>query len=61
MLSSLHFQSKVDALALAKAATSFIKDTSTMCARCDTMDHCTDMCLIVAGVKEARRQINMVN
>ena len=39
----------VEVLALAKAATSFIKDTSTMYALCDTMDHYTDVCPIVGG------------
>ena len=31
-----------------------------MCALCGTMDHCTDMCPIVAEVKEARGQVNVV-
>ena len=45
---------QVEALVLVKAATSLPKETSTMCALCDTTDHCIDVCPIVAGVKEAR-------
>ena len=51
---------QVEALTLAKAATSLPKETSTMCALCDTTDHCTDVCPIVAGIKEARGQVNAV-
>ena len=40
---------QVEALALAKAATSLPKETSIMCALCDTIDYCTDVCPIVAG------------
>ena len=38
---------QVEALALAKAATSLPKETSTMCALCDTMNHCIYVCPIV--------------
>ncbi|GFZ14664.1 hypothetical protein Acr_24g0008540 [Actinidia rufa] len=51
---------QVEALAHAKAATSFTNESSSMCVLCDTMDHCTDVCPIVAGVKEAREQVNVV-
>ena len=51
----------MEVLAHAKAATSIPKETLTMCALCDTMDHCTDVCPIVAGVKEARGQVNAIN
>ena len=40
---------QVEALALAKVITSFTKDTSIMCALCDTIDHYTDVCPIMAG------------
>ena len=40
---------QVEILALAKATTNFTKDTSTMCALCDTLDHGTDVRLIVTG------------
>ena len=52
---------QVKVLAHVKATTSFTKDTSTMCALCDTMDHCTDMCPIMAEVKEAHGQVNAIN
>ena len=52
---------KVEALALAEATTSISKETSTMCVLCDTTDHCTDVCPIMAGVKEARGQVNAIN
>ena len=52
---------QVKDLAFAKATTSISKETSTMCALCDTMDHCTDVCPIVAEVREARKQVNAVN
>ena len=52
---------QVEALALAKAATSLPKETSTMCALCDTTDHCTKVCPIVTGVKETCGQVNVVN
>ena len=45
---------QVESLALAKVAISLSKETSTMYALCDIMDHCTDMCPIVVGVKEVR-------
>ncbi|GFZ14646.1 hypothetical protein Acr_24g0008360 [Actinidia rufa] len=51
---------QVEALAHAKAATSLTNESSSMCVLCDTMDHCTDVCPIVAGVKEARGQVNVV-
>ena len=44
-----------------KTATSLPKETSTMCALCDTMDYCADVCPTVVGVKEARGQMNTVN
>ncbi|GFZ06767.1 hypothetical protein Acr_18g0009370 [Actinidia rufa] len=50
---------QVEALAHAKAATSLTNESSSMCALCDTMDHCTDICPIVAGVKEARGQVDV--
>ena len=40
---------QVEALAFAKATTSLPKETSTICALCDIMDHCIGMCPIVAG------------
>ena len=40
---------QVKALALAKAATSLPKETSIMCALCDTIDHYTDVCPFVVG------------
>ena len=40
---------QVEALAHAKTAINFVKESSSMCALCDTMDHCTDVCPIVAG------------
>ena len=52
---------QMEVLALAEATTSLPKDTSIMCALCDTMDHCTNVYSIVAGVKEVRGQINTVN
>ncbi|GFZ02212.1 hypothetical protein Acr_15g0008200 [Actinidia rufa] len=51
---------QVEALAHAKAATSLTNESSSMCVLCDTMDHYTDVCPIVAGVKEARGQVNVV-
>ena len=51
----------MEALTFAKATTVVPKETSTMCALYDTMDHCIDMCLIMAGVKEAHRQVNKLN
>ena len=48
-------------LKFAKTATSLPKETSIMCALCDTMNHCTDMRPIMVGVKEARGQVNVVN
>ncbi|GFZ02203.1 hypothetical protein Acr_15g0008110 [Actinidia rufa] len=50
---------QVEALAHAKAATSFTNESLSMCVLCDTTDHCTDVCPIVAGVKEARGQVNV--
>ncbi|GFZ19874.1 hypothetical protein Acr_28g0005790 [Actinidia rufa] len=50
---------QVEALAHAKAATSLTNESSSMCVLCDTMDHYTDVCPIVAGVKEARGQVNV--
>ena len=52
---------QVEALAFAKATTVVPKKTSTICALCDTIDHSTDVCLIMTGVKEARGQVNAVN
>ena len=52
---------QVETLALAKAATSLRKETLTMCALYDIMDHCTDVYPIIAGVKEARGQVNAVH
>ena len=40
---------QVKALAFAKATTVVPKETSIICALCDTMDHSTDVCPIVAG------------
>ena len=40
---------QVEALTHVKASTSLPKETSSMCALCDTIDHCTDVCPIVAG------------
>ncbi|GFS36290.1 hypothetical protein Acr_00g0045170 [Actinidia rufa] len=40
---------QVEALAHAKAATSFTNESSSMCVLCDTTDHCTDVCPIVVG------------
>ena len=40
---------QMEALALAKVATNLPKETSIMCARYDTMDHCIDVCPVVAG------------
>ena len=40
---------QVETLAFAKATTSTPKETSTMCALCDIMDHCTDVHPIVVG------------
>ncbi|GFZ12049.1 hypothetical protein Acr_23g0004340 [Actinidia rufa] len=51
---------QVEALAHAKAATSLTNESSSMCVLCDTIDHCTDVCPIVAGVKEARGQVNVI-
>ncbi|GFS37337.1 hypothetical protein Acr_00g0051420 [Actinidia rufa] len=51
---------QVEALAHAKAATSLTNESSSMCVLCDTMDHCTEVCPIVAGVKETRGQVNVV-
>ena len=51
----------MEALALAKTVTSLPKETSTICALCDTMDHYTDIRPIVAGVKESHGQVNVVN
>ena len=44
---------QVEALAFAKATTSVPKKTSIICARCDTINHSTNVCPIVDGVKEA--------
>ena len=52
---------KVEALASAKAITVVPKETSTMCALCDIMDHRTNVCPIIAGAKEAHGQVNTVN
>ncbi|GFZ05261.1 hypothetical protein Acr_17g0008330 [Actinidia rufa] len=50
---------QVEALAHAKAATSLTSESSSMCVLCDTMEHCTGVCSIVARVKEARGQVNV--
>ena len=50
----------MEALAHAKATTSLLKKTSSMCALCDTIDHCTNVYPIVAGVKEVRGKVNAV-
>ena len=50
----------VKVLAHAKAATNLPKRAFSMYALCDTMDHCTDVCPIMVGVKEARGQVNVV-
>ena len=51
----------MEVLAFAKATTIVPKKTSTMCALCDTIDHCTDVCPIMVRVKETRGQANVVN
>ena len=43
---------QVETLSLAKAAISLPKETSTMCALCDTMDHYTNVCPIMVGSKK---------
>ena len=50
----------MEVLAFAKATTIVPKKTSTMCALCDTIDHCTDVCPIMVEVKEVRGQVNAV-
>ena len=51
---------KVEALVCVKATTVILKEISTICALCDTMDHSTDVCPIMTGVKEARGQVNVM-
>ena len=52
---------QVKALALTKATTNLSKENSTMCAFCDIIGHCIDVCPIVAGVKKVHGQVNAVN
>ena len=52
---------QVEALSIAKTTTSVPKETSTICALCEIMDHSTDVCPIMVGVEEARGQVNTVN
>ena len=40
---------QVEAFALAKTVTSLPKETSTICALCDVIDHCIDVCPIIVG------------
>ena len=50
-----------EVLTFAKATTVVPKEISIICALCDTMDYSTNVCPIVAGVKEVREQVNAVN
>ncbi|GFY88708.1 late embryogenesis abundant protein, group 2 [Actinidia rufa] len=47
---------QVETLVHAKAATSLTNESSSMCVLCDTMDHCTDVCPIVAGEGQQNMQ-----
>ena len=40
---------QMEDLAHTKATISFTKESSNMCALCDTIGHCTDVCPIMAG------------
>ena len=52
---------QVEALAFAKATTVVPKETPIIYALCDTMDHNTDVCSIVAKEKKTHGQVNAIN